>query len=109
MKAILSGEKNLHSSTHLAIEKPDMGPILLISKPLQVELPYGITLEDLKKPENKQFLIKLCKKHQDKLKRVGDWQIFPLTLQWIAEGRFAIDERNNVYFDGNLIKNGHRI
>ena len=108
MKAILVGEKNLHSSTHIATEKPDMGPILVISKPLKVELPYGITLEDLKKPENKQFLMKLCKEHQDRLKRVGDWQIFPLTLQWVAEGRFAID-RMNVYFDGELIKDGYRL
>jgi len=109
MKAILAGEKYLHSSSHIVTEKHDMGPILIISKPLQVEIPYGITLEDLKKPENKQFLIRLCKEHQDRLKRVGDWQIFPLTLQWIAEGRFAIDDRMNVYFDGILIKDGHRL
>ena len=109
MKAILDGEKNLHSSTFIVTEKHDMGPILLISKPLQVQLPYGITLKDLKKPENKQFLIRLCKEHQDRLKRAGDWQIFPLTLQWIAEGRFAIDERRNVYFDGDLIKDGYKL
>jgi len=109
MKAILAGEKNLHSSTFIVTKKQDMGPILVISKPLQVELPYGITLEDLRKPENKQFLIKLCEDHQDKLKRAGDWQIFPLTLQLIAEGRFAIDERMNVYFDGSLIKDGYRL
>ncbi len=109
MKAILAGEKNLHSSTHICTEKKDGGPILVISKPLQLELPYGITLEDLKRPENKQFLIKLCKEHQDKLKRIGDWQIFPLTLQWVAEGRFAIDYRMNAYFDGTLIKDGYRL
>jgi len=109
MKAILAGEKYLHSSTHLATEKPDMGPILVVSKPLSVELPYGITLEDLRKRENKQFLIRLCKEHQNKLKEVGDWEIFPLTLQWIAEGRFAIDGRMNVYFDGNLINDGYRL
>jgi folate-dependent phosphoribosylglycinamide formyltransferase PurN len=109
MKAILAGEKYLHSSTHLAVQKPDMGPILVISRPLPVELPYGISLNDLKKPENEQFLIRLCKEHQDRLKKVGDWEIFPLTLQWIAEGRFAIDRRMNVYFDGELIKDGYRL
>jgi len=109
MKAILAGEKYLHASSHIVTEKHDMGPILVISKPLQVEMPYGITLEDLKKPENKQFLIRLCKEHQDRLKKVGDWEIFPLTMQWIAEGRFAIDERMNVYFDETLIKDGHRL
>lgn len=109
MKAIIAGEKYLHASTHLIVEKLDMGPILVISKPLQVELTYGITLKDLKKRENKQFLIRLSKEHQERLKRVGDWEIFPLTLQWIAEGRFAIDERMNVYLDGNLIKDGYRL
>jgi len=109
MKAILAGEKNLYSSSHILTKKLDMGPILVISRPLKVELPYGISLKDLKKRENKQFLVRLSKEHQDRLKRSGDWEIFPLTLQWIAEGRFAIDQRKNVYFDGNLIKDGYRL
>ena len=109
MKAIMAGEKFLCASTHLLTKNLDMGPILVISKPLKIELPYGINLEDLKKPENKKFLIRIAENHQNKLKERGDWEIFPLTIQWIAEGRFAIDERMNVYFDGNLIKNGYRL
>jgi folate-dependent phosphoribosylglycinamide formyltransferase PurN len=109
MKAILAGEKSLHSSTHLVTEEVDMGQILVISKPLKVELPRGITIEDLRKPENKELLIKISEEHQNKLKEVGDWKIFPLTLQWIAEGRFGMDEKRNVYFDGKLIKNGYRL
>ncbi|MDI6826445.1 MAG: formyltransferase family protein [Candidatus Aenigmarchaeota archaeon] len=109
MKAILAGEKFLHSSTHIVTENLDMGEILVISKPLRVKLPEGITIEDLKKPENKELLIKIAEEHQNKLKEVGDWEIFPLTLEWIAEGRFAIDDNRNIYFDGKLIKNGYRL
>jgi len=109
MKAIKAGEKNLHSSTHLVTEDLDMGPILVISKPLKIEFPYGIDLEDLRKPENKSLLIRVAQGHQDKLKVVGDWEIFPLTIQWIAEGRFGIDEERNVYFDGKLIRDGYRL
>ena len=52
-----------------------MGPILVISKPLEVNLPYGINIKDLKKSENKQFLIKLSREHQDRLKKNGDWEM----------------------------------
>ena len=109
MKAILAGEKFLHSSTHLVTENLDAGEILLISKPLKVKLPDGIGLEDLKKPENRELLKKIAEEHQNKLKEVGDWKIFPLTLQWIAEGRFEMDEKRNVYLDGKLIRNGYRL
>jgi len=108
-KAILAGEKSLHSSTHIVTKNVDQGEVLLISKPLKVELPYGITLEDLKKPENEQLLKRIAKEHQNKLKEVGDWKIFPLTLEWIAEGRFAIDEKRNIYLDGKIITKGHRL
>jgi len=108
-KAILAGEKFLHSSTHIVTKNLDQGEVLLISKGLKVELPSGITLQDLKKPENEQLLKKIAKEHQSKLKEVGDWKIFPLTLEWIAEGRFAIDDDRNIYFDGKLINNGYRL
>jgi folate-dependent phosphoribosylglycinamide formyltransferase PurN len=109
MKAILNGQKSLHSSIHIVTEDVDMGEILVISKPLKVELPNEITVEDLKKLENKELLKKISEEHQNKLKEVGDWKIFPLSLQWIAEGRFGIDQKRNVYFDGKLIKIGYRL
>jgi len=109
MKAILAGEKSLHSSTHIVIEEVDMGEILVISKPLKVELPKGVTLRELRRPENKKLLIKIAEEHQNKLKEVGDWKIFPLTLQWIAEGKFGIDSDRNIFFDRKLIKNGYKL
>jgi len=108
-KAILAGEESLHSSTHIVTKNVDQGEVLVISKPLKVELPEGITLEDLKKPENKELLKNIAKEHQNKLKELGDWKIFPLTLEWIAEGRFAIDENRKIYFDGKLVENGYRL
>lgn len=108
-KAILAQEKSLHSSTHIVTKNVDQGEVLLISKPLKVELPAGITLEDLKKPENEPLLKKIAKEHQNKLKEVGDWKIFSLTLEWIAEGRFGIDEKRNIYLDGKIITKGHRL
>lgn len=108
MKAILAGEKFLRSSTHIVIDELDSGEILVVSRPLKVEL-HGITLNELKKPENKELLKKISEEHQNKLKEIGDWEIFPLTLQWIAEGRFGIDKKRNIYFDGKMIKKGYRI
>jgi len=55
------------------------------------------------------LLKKIAKEHQNKLKELGDWKIFPLTLEWIAEGRFAIDENRKIYFDGKLVENGYRL
>ncbi len=44
--------------------------------------------------------------YQERLKRSGDWTIFPRTLQYIAEGRYAQDEEGNLFFDGNPIPHG---
>jgi len=98
-KAMLAGEQFLHSSMHIVTERLDAGPILMISKGLKVELPDGVTLYDLR--NNEKFLDDVAKSHQNRLKEVGDWEIFPLTLQWIGEGRFSTDANGNVYLDSN--------
>lgn len=105
-KAILNGEQFLHSTTHIVTENLDAGPILVISKGLKVDLPDGITLDGLR--NNKELFDNVAKEHQDKLKEIGDWQIFPLTLHWIAEGRFGIDD-DSVYLDGNKLNHGYRM
>jgi hypothetical protein len=46
--------------------------------------------------------------HQDRLKRRGDWVIYPLTVQLIAGGRFSLD-RGKVYFDGRSAPKGVRL
>ena len=102
--AILSGERVLRSSTILTDEGVDTGPILMISRTVEVRLP--LPLEELKK--DKLILEQVVQEHQERLKRDGDWDIFPKTIELISRGRFALDEEKRVYFDGIPIPEGHR-
>lgn len=104
--AILSGERELRSSTHIVREEVDRGEILLISKPLPVTRPEGVSLELFAHDE--KILERMVDEHQDRLKELGDWIIYPLTLQMISEGRFALDEKGNVYLDGEILPKGLR-
>jgi len=105
--AILAEEKELRASTHVVRKKVDYGEILVISEPVPVQLPAGVTMKGLK--ENVKMLRSVVGENQDKLKMGGDWVIYPLTLQMIAEGRFALDGRGNVYIDGVLAPHGLRL
>ncbi|MEW6086793.1 MAG: formyltransferase family protein [bacterium] len=107
--AILAGEKELHSTTHIVRDKVDYGEILLISEGISVTIPDKLYIMDLDKSKEKSLLQEIIDKHQDRLKKNGDWKIFPLTLQYIAEGRFAIDTKGNVYFNNELCKDNHRL
>ena len=49
--------------------------------------------------EDKELLKTVVEEHQDRLKRMGDWEIYPLTVQMIGEGRFALGD-GKVYLDG---------
>lgn len=86
-KAILAGESSLCSTTHIAREQVDEGEILVRSPRVAV---------------NRR---KSAEWHQQQLKVHGDWVIYPLTLRWIAEGRFRFD-RDVLLFDGKPIPNG---
>jgi len=100
--AILEGEKFLRSCTILTDEGIDTGPILMISKPVPVKLPAPI--EKLK--QDPQLLKKVVEEHQERLKKEGDWRIFPKTIEYIAQGRFAVDEKSRIYFDNALVPDG---
>lgn len=102
--AILNGEKSLRSSTLWTDLGVDTGPLLMVSKPLEVNLPEP--LENLKK--NRERLLEVVDSHQERLKEVGDWEIFPRTIELIAEGRFAFDENQEVYVDSNHVPEGFR-
>jgi len=105
--AILGGEKEIRASTHVVREKVDHGEILVISEPVHVKLPEGVTLDALE--QDKKLLEKVVDEHQDLLKERGDWVIYPLSLQMIAEGRFALDGEGNVYLDSELAPQGFRL
>jgi len=102
--AILAGEKTISASTLWTDEGVDTGPLLMVSNPLKVELPE--TLEILVK-DHQRFL-QIVHEHQERLKEVGDWHIFPQTIEMIAKGRFAIDGGGRVYVDGKQIPDGYR-
>jgi phosphoribosylglycinamide formyltransferase-1 len=112
--AILAGIGELRTTTILATPytqklEMDEGPVLLISEPLKIAMPNGLSLEALSRPENAPTLEKMASEHQNLLKEVGDWQVFPLTVELVAEGRFALDESKAVYFDGRRIERGVKL
>jgi folate-dependent phosphoribosylglycinamide formyltransferase PurN len=103
--AIANGENYLRSSTIWTDTGVDTGPLLIVSDPLQVELPSS--LPDLIK--DRLTFHKVVDEHQKRLKEIGDWKIFPLTIEMIARGRFALDEYNNVYVDRRPVPKGYRL
>lgn len=103
--AIASGETSLRSSTIWTDAGVDTGPLLMVSSSLRVELPFP--LPDLLK--DKLAFDKVVDEHQRRLKETGDWKIFPLTVEMIAQGRFSLDENNNVYVDGHPAPKGYRL
>jgi phosphoribosylglycinamide formyltransferase 1 len=103
--AIAAGEKSLRSSTLWTDEGVDTGPLLMISGPLAVELPEP--LEALMK--DGQRFGAVVKEHQERLKEVGDWTVFSLTIEMIARGRFGLDEEMRVYVDGDPVPEGYSL
>ena len=101
---ILDGESNIRASTLWTDEGVDSGPLLMVSDPLEVMLPAPL---DVLQKDRDQFL-SIVDAHQEKLKEMGDWKIFPLTIEMIARGRFAFDEENRVYVDGKPVPEGFR-
>jgi folate-dependent phosphoribosylglycinamide formyltransferase PurN len=102
--AVLAGETSIRASTLWTDEGVDSGPLLMVSDPLKIELPEPI--DSLKK--NKEKFLDVVDKHQVRLKEIGDWKIFPLSIEMIARGRFALDEDNRVYVDGQHVPAGFR-
>jgi len=102
--AIMAGEKEIRSTTHIVREEVDHGEILIISAPIKIEL--NISLEELKR--DKALRKRVVSRYQELLKENGDWVIYPLTIQMISEGRFALG-REGVYLDGKPVPNGYRL
>jgi folate-dependent phosphoribosylglycinamide formyltransferase PurN len=102
--AIAAGETELRSSTLWTDRGVDTGPLLVVSEPVAVHLPDD--LEILRADPGR--LAQVADQHQERLKEAGDWKIFPLTVEMIARGRFALDEENRVFVDGEPAPDGHR-
>jgi folate-dependent phosphoribosylglycinamide formyltransferase PurN len=104
LDAIEAGETVLRSSTLWTDQGVDTGPLLMVSDPLYVKLPEP--LESLLK--DRERLNQVAQEHQQRLKEIGDWKIFPITLEMIARGRFALDQDNRVYVDDQPLPDGFR-
>ncbi len=101
--AIIAGERELRSSTHIVESKLDSGKLLMISAPLKTNISENFNLNDLE-----QVNI-ISKKYQERLKEIGDKVIFPKTLEFIANGRYSQDSQRNLYFDCKQIPQGVRL
>lgn len=94
--AILAGEKQLRSTTHIVESEVDGGRILMISRPVEVvKHKYNVDLLT-----DDSFIKEDVDKMQNMLKEKGDWIIFPKTLELIADGKFEQDDVGNIFFNG---------
>ncbi len=113
--AIAAGETSLCSTTHMVESVVDGGRILMISPPLPVVMEGTFYTKDTVRhdpdtdPEAARAMSAIAQDYQERLKRAGDWIIFPRTLQYMAEGRYAQDEEGNLFFDGQPIPHGFRL
>ncbi|MBI2085427.1 MAG: formyl transferase [Candidatus Aenigmarchaeota archaeon] len=123
---ILDGEPELRSSTHIVRHDVDYGEVLMVSGSVPVDLekaamkladegllnidldPRTFDLEFLRDPKNRRVSKMIADKHQDWLKEKGDWVILPQTVEWIADGRFAMG-RKGIYVDSLWVPNGYRL
>jgi folate-dependent phosphoribosylglycinamide formyltransferase PurN len=127
-KAILNGEKYARTSTHLITSGLDEGPIARVSSPVPINLPEGVTKDnilpkgatlkdiiyDINSNGGKKFGKELIYTHskmiQNKLKERGDWVEFPLTMHLLAEymmdKRFSRDGDKSLLLDGREIQHG---
>jgi folate-dependent phosphoribosylglycinamide formyltransferase PurN len=120
-KAILAGERVVHSTTHLVTAELDGGPIARVSQGVPVDLPPGVGPEDIlpgnarlgdviravRSGDDPQLASILLVTHaaavQERLKELGDWIEFPRTLDRVAalmgEGRLARGEAGRLLLD----------
>jgi len=99
-KALRLGHSEIRSSTHLMTAGVDEGPLLMVSDPINIKLPQYWDSED------NDLVERVADEHQERLKVIGDWQIFPRTLELIAYGRFAQNHNEDLFFDGYRIPQG---
>lgn len=121
-RAILAGERAVHTSTHLVTPVLDGGPIARVSRPVPVDLPPGTrpvellppgtslgeVIRDLAGNGGQRFgdcpLVRHARRLQEELKVQGDWVEFPRTLQGAGElmlaGRLKLNAAGEPELDG---------
>lgn len=96
--ALIAGEEEIRSATHIVTGEVDCGPVLMVSAPLKITYPIA-----------EEIIDEMAGRYQNALKERGDWEIFPRTLEYIADGRFAQDAKGKLYFDKEVIPSGLRL
>ena len=126
-KAILAGEDSVKSTLFFVNETDDGGPVLMqsASLPLSHWERELYEIRDFASAHDSRTMGKLraaaeangrgdivtnlktvAEQVQDRLKREGDWKIYPFAVhEMIAKGRVAIDNKGTVYVDGTAMPN----
>jgi folate-dependent phosphoribosylglycinamide formyltransferase PurN len=115
--AILRGLESMRSSVIIAQpytgkgDNMDSGPILGVSAPAAIDLqghsPAELAELAASRPEKRpkggyaDTLEKIAEHNQEKLKINGDWIVFPPVVEDFASGRFATDEKENLFYSQN--------
>ena len=121
-KAILAGERLVHSTTHLVTPELDGGPIARVSRGVPIDLPAGVSPENIlpqgarlgdviravrsgDDPDlGSSLLVTHAQQVQERLKRSGDWVEFPRTLDRVAalmrSGRLGPGAGGGILLDG---------
>lgn len=134
-KAILAGDKDIRSTLFLVDKGEDTGPVLVQSRPLDIEATIVLAgdglAEDLRRvtafakshglasydafqnaagTDEKEMMKRVCESLQESLKVAGDWQVYPFTVHdLIGKGRVEVDVRS-IYVDGKkLPEHGFRM
>ena len=116
--AILEKHSALKSSVIIATpyipgeKNVDSGFVLGVSDPVPVELPEGITIEQLQKCKEERtkgredLLGRIADEHIDRLKEGGDWKLFPAVTREFTRGRYAYDDDNQLLWkcDDNIFR-----
>lgn len=100
--AILAGEPELRATTHLVSDVVDGGKVLMISSALPVTINNFLSLSRTEQNT-------IAGTYQNQLKEIGDWMIFPKTLEYLATGRFTQDDAGQLYFDSQPIPHGLKL
>lgn len=136
--AILNGEESVRSTLFFVDNNMDNGPVLVQSAPLKIaetlaeldtkepqRLIEGLhrvlafagasrisTHEEYKEradEEMQQVMNTICSELQEALKVEGDWKIYPVAVQLIAEGRVKVEGRMIFLDDEKLPEYGYRL
>ena len=123
-KAILHGDAAVRSTTHFVTAELDGGPIARVSRPVPVDLPPGVTpqnvlpagtslgevIRDLREGGRvfgDSLIVTHSMKLQERLKEVGDWVELPYTLHRVAAlilaGQIDLGDAGCLRLDGQPV------